>query len=199
MTVTATGLTRGRRADRSPMTSRESTGRPSSELSWRVLEKSCSNRLEVPARTPTGQERTATIHMASGNQRVTSDGQVGRGMPRTTTPRHPGTPVGHSRRSSAWRRKAHFPVRCSTQGTGENVLHIASLGLRVLGVDVAGTALSIAREKAAERGTHAEFVAADALRLDLLHRTFESVLDCGLFHTLDDDERRDYIPSPRRN
>jgi len=36
-------------------------------------------------------------------------------------------------------------------GTGENALHIASLGLRVLGVDVAERALSIARGKAARR------------------------------------------------
>jgi 2-polyprenyl-3-methyl-5-hydroxy-6-metoxy-1,4-benzoquinol methylase len=42
-------------------------------------------------------------------------------------------------------------------GTGENALHIASLGLSVLGVDVAETALAIAREKAADRGTQAEF------------------------------------------
>lgn len=43
-------------------------------------------------------------------------------------------------------------------GTGENALHVASLGLHVLGVDVAETALSIAREKAAGRGIDAEFV-----------------------------------------
>src|SRR3954470_22565236 len=46
-------------------------------------------------------------------------------------------------------------------GTGENALHLASLGLHVLGVDVAGTAVSIAREKAAVRGLDAEFVVAD--------------------------------------
>jgi SAM-dependent methyltransferase len=33
-------------------------------------------------------------------------------------------------------------------GTGENALHIASLGLSVLGLDVAETALAIARKKA---------------------------------------------------
>ncbi len=33
-------------------------------------------------------------------------------------------------------------------GTGDNALHVASLGLRVLGVDVAETAVSIARERA---------------------------------------------------
>src|SRR4051794_31553922 len=42
-------------------------------------------------------------------------------------------------------------------GTGENALHVAALGLPVLGIDVAATALSIAREKAAERGLGAEF------------------------------------------
>ena len=78
-------------------------------------------------------------------------------------------------------------------GTGENALHVASLGLRVLGVDVAETALSIAREKAVERGMDADFVAADALRLDRLGRVFETVLDCGLFHTFDSDERRGYV------
>ncbi len=78
-------------------------------------------------------------------------------------------------------------------GTGENALHIASLGLRVLGVDVAETALSIAREKAARRGVDADFMVADALHLDRLGRVFETVLDCGLFHALDSDERRDYV------
>jgi SAM-dependent methyltransferase len=80
-------------------------------------------------------------------------------------------------------------------GTGENALHLASLGLDVLGVDVAETALSIAREKAAGRGIAADFVVADALRLDRLGRVFETVLDCGLFHTFDADERRDYVAS----
>jgi SAM-dependent methyltransferase len=78
-------------------------------------------------------------------------------------------------------------------GTGENALHIASLGLDVLGVDVAETALSIAREKAAGRGIAADFAVADALHLDRLGRVFETVLDCGLFHTFDADERRDYV------
>jgi len=80
-------------------------------------------------------------------------------------------------------------------GTGENALHVASLRLHVLGVDVAETALSIAREKAAGRGMDADFVVADALRLDRLDRVFETVLDCGLFHTFDSDERRDYAAS----
>jgi SAM-dependent methyltransferase len=78
-------------------------------------------------------------------------------------------------------------------GTGENALHVASLGLHVLGVDVAQSAVSLAREKAAARGVDAEFVVADALHLDRLGRVFGTVLDCGLLHTFDGDERRDYV------
>jgi len=80
-------------------------------------------------------------------------------------------------------------------GTGENALHLASLGLQVLGVDVAETALAIAREKAELRGLDAEFTVADAFQLGRLDRMFDSVLDCGLFHTFDDDERRGYVAS----
>jgi SAM-dependent methyltransferase len=80
-------------------------------------------------------------------------------------------------------------------GTGENALHIAALGLRVMGVDVAETAVSMAREKARERGIEAEFAIADALRLDRLGRSFDSVLDCGLFHAFDAGERREYVAS----
>lgn len=80
-------------------------------------------------------------------------------------------------------------------GTGENALHVAALGLPVLGVDVAETALAIARRKAADRGIEVEFAAADAFQLERLGRTFETVLDCGLFHTFDGDERPGYVAS----
>ncbi len=80
-------------------------------------------------------------------------------------------------------------------GTGENALHVASLGLSVLGVDVAETALAIARKKADDRGIEVEFAAADAFELKRLGRSFETVLDCGLFHTFDADERPRYVAS----
>jgi SAM-dependent methyltransferase len=80
-------------------------------------------------------------------------------------------------------------------GTGENTLHIASLGLSVLGVDVAETALAIARSKAADRGVEVEFATADAFHLERLGRGFETVLDCGLFHSFNSDERPGYVAS----
>ena len=80
-------------------------------------------------------------------------------------------------------------------GTGENALHVASLGLPVLGADVAETALAIARAKADDRGIEIEFAAADAFALERVGRMFETVLDCGLFHTFDGGERPGYVAS----
>jgi SAM-dependent methyltransferase len=80
-------------------------------------------------------------------------------------------------------------------GTGENALHLASLGLTVLGVDVAETALAAARAKAGDLGIDVEFATADAFRLERLGRRFETVLDCGLFHTFDSAERPRYVAS----
>jgi len=87
------------------------------------------------------------------------------------------------------------PVLDAGCGSGENTLHVASLGFAALGVDVAATALAIAREKAHDLGIDVEFVLADALHLDRLERTFKTVLDCGLFHTFDAYERFEYAAS----
>jgi SAM-dependent methyltransferase len=80
-------------------------------------------------------------------------------------------------------------------GTGENALHLASLGLSVLGFDVAETALAMAGAKAEDRGLAAEFVATDALQLERLGRTFQTVLDSALFHTFDAEEQSAYAAS----
>ncbi len=80
-------------------------------------------------------------------------------------------------------------------GTGEHALLAASLGLRVLGVDLAASAVARARAKAIERGLEAEFAVADACALQGLGQSFETVLDCGLFHTCDGEERTSYVAS----
>jgi cyclopropane fatty-acyl-phospholipid synthase-like methyltransferase len=85
------------------------------------------------------------------------------------------------------------PVLDAGCGTGENALEIAARGVEVVGFDVAPTAIGQAQDKAAARGIAATFEVADALRLDQLGRTFRSVLDCGLFHTFDDEERAVYV------
>jgi cyclopropane fatty-acyl-phospholipid synthase-like methyltransferase len=80
-------------------------------------------------------------------------------------------------------------------GTGENALYLASLGRRVMGVDAAPTAIARAQAKAAERALPATFALANALDLAKLRRRFETVVDCGLFHTLEPEQRRLYAHS----
>ena len=74
-------------------------------------------------------------------------------------------------------------------GTGENALYLASLGLEVTGVDAAPTAIARARQKASQRHLTVDFIVGDALELASLARTFDSAIDCGLFHTFADPDR----------
>ena len=80
-------------------------------------------------------------------------------------------------------------------GTGEHALMAASLGHEAVGVDLSTRAIELAKTKSAERGVEARFVVADALRLADLGDQFDTVLDCGLFHVLDDGERERYVDS----
>jgi SAM-dependent methyltransferase len=80
-------------------------------------------------------------------------------------------------------------------GTGENVLHLAAVGKAAMGIDASPTAIARAQAKAAERGLVATFRVADALDLGKLRRRFETVIDCGLFHTLSDEQRWPYAQS----
>jgi len=80
-------------------------------------------------------------------------------------------------------------------GTGENALYLAGRGHAVWGVDAAPTAIERAREKAKERGIAATFLVHDALSLPELGRTFDTVVDSGLFHALSDPDRSRYARS----
>jgi SAM-dependent methyltransferase len=80
-------------------------------------------------------------------------------------------------------------------GTGENALHLAAQGHPVVGVDFAAAAIERAAAKAADRGLPVEFLVADALDLAALGRTFDTIVDVGLFHTLSDAERPRYAAS----
>jgi SAM-dependent methyltransferase len=80
-------------------------------------------------------------------------------------------------------------------GTGEHVLLAAAHGAAAMGVDLSAVAIEKARAKAAERGLTARFEVADALHLDRLGETFDTVLDSGLFHVFDDADRARYVPS----
>src|SRR3989442_8399514 len=80
-------------------------------------------------------------------------------------------------------------------GTGENALYLAARGHEVWGVDAAPTAIEKAKEKAKARDLAATFRLHDALELKKLQRTFDTVIDSGLFHTFPDEDRPRYARS----
>ena len=83
-------------------------------------------------------------------------------------------------------------------GTGELALTAAARGLAATGVDSSAEAIALARRRAADRGlTGARFVVADAMDLSSLGVTFDTVMDSGVFHLFDDDQRRRYVESIR--
>ncbi len=82
-------------------------------------------------------------------------------------------------------------------GTGENTIFFASLGLEVLGLDLASLAIEKARKKALERGVQVAFVVENALPLERLNMRFDTITDCGLFHVFSDNNRKIFAKSLR--
>jgi DNA-binding MarR family transcriptional regulator len=80
-------------------------------------------------------------------------------------------------------------------GTGEHALMAARLGLDATGIDFAATAIDIANAKARDRGHSAVFLIHNALDLGALEGQFDTVLDCGFFHVLDDEDRTRFVES----
>jgi cyclopropane fatty-acyl-phospholipid synthase-like methyltransferase len=78
-------------------------------------------------------------------------------------------------------------------GTGEHALLAASLGADAVGIDISPRAIVRARDKAAARGLSARFEVADVVSLGQLGTTFDTVMDVGLFHVLDDEGRVRYV------
>lgn len=77
-------------------------------------------------------------------------------------------------------------------GTGENALYLERQGHETWGIDFAPAAIAKAGAKATERGLPATFRVASALELDRLGERFDTVIDCGLFHTFLDRHRGQY-------
>ncbi|HEX3300232.1 MAG TPA: class I SAM-dependent methyltransferase [Actinomycetota bacterium] len=78
-------------------------------------------------------------------------------------------------------------------GTGEHALLAASLGLDATGIDGAPIAIEKAEAKARERGIDARFLVGDVLELAQTGEQWDTVLDCGVFHVFDDDDRPVYV------
>jgi cyclopropane fatty-acyl-phospholipid synthase-like methyltransferase len=85
------------------------------------------------------------------------------------------------------------PVLDAGCGTGEHALFFAARGHRVVGIDFVEEAIKRARRKAAERKLSVDFLVKDATTLADWGQRFASVIDCGLFHVLSDDDRQRYV------
>ncbi len=82
-------------------------------------------------------------------------------------------------------------------GTGENAIHFAANGHPTWGIDFAPKAIRRAQAKVAGRDLAITFRVGDALHLQALGERFDTITDCGLFHTLSDAERPIYASSVR--
>ncbi len=70
-------------------------------------------------------------------------------------------------------------------GVGENAVYFAQLGYRVTGIDVSGSAVEMARERAQGSGTSVTFTAADILDLSEDYTSkYDLAVDVGCLHML---------------
>jgi cyclopropane fatty-acyl-phospholipid synthase-like methyltransferase len=76
-------------------------------------------------------------------------------------------------------------------GTGEHALLAASLGLDATGIDLVPDAIALARTKANQRGLRVRFLVHDVL--EPLGEQFDTILDSGLFHVFDNNQRARYV------
>jgi SAM-dependent methyltransferase len=80
-------------------------------------------------------------------------------------------------------------------GTGENALYLAEREHEVWGIDISGVAVERAMVKSHARRLPVVFLTADALEPEAVGRTFDTVIDCGCWHTLSDVDRPRYAAS----
>jgi SAM-dependent methyltransferase len=77
-------------------------------------------------------------------------------------------------------------------GLGDNAVYLARLGHRVTGLDISPTALITAEQRAKDAGVNVRFAVADATKLEGYLDAFDTVIDSGMYHCLDDGGKRAY-------
>jgi SAM-dependent methyltransferase len=78
-------------------------------------------------------------------------------------------------------------------GLGDNAIYLASRGYHVTGLDGSPAAIEEARRRAAEAGVTITFGVADATNLTGYDGRFDTVVDSGLYHCLDEGGQQAYI------
>ena len=83
-------------------------------------------------------------------------------------------------------------------GLGDNAVYLAKNGHKVTGLDISPTALITAERRAKDAGVDVKFAVADSTKLKGYTDAFDTVIDSGLFHCLDDAGRRSYAAAVHR-
>jgi SAM-dependent methyltransferase len=83
-------------------------------------------------------------------------------------------------------------------GPGRNSRYLADLGFSVLGADISANAIERAKRKAAGKGNHAQFLQANMCELSGFENHFDTVVDIGCFHSLDERDRGSYAAALHR-
>ncbi|SPM37210.1 SAM-dependent methyltransferase [Mycobacterium rhizamassiliense] len=83
-------------------------------------------------------------------------------------------------------------------GLGDNAVYLAGNGFRVTGLDLSPTALITAERRAKDAGVDVTFAVSDSTKLEGYTAEFDTVVDSGMFHCLDDDGKRGYATAAHR-
>lgn len=92
----------------------------------------------------------------------------------------------------------HGDVLDIGSGLGDNAIYLATKGFRVTGLDLSPTALITAERRAADAGAQVTFAVTDATELTGYADAFDTVVDSGMFHCLDEDGKRRYAAAAHR-
>ena len=120
------------------------------------------------------------------------------GVPAITTP--PWDTKAPKENVVAWQEAGlvHGEVLDIGCGLGDNAVYLATQGHSVTGLDISPTALITAERRAKDAGVDVRFAVADATELDGYADAFDTVIDSGMYHCLDDDGKRSYAAAVHR-
>jgi SAM-dependent methyltransferase len=122
----------------------------------------------------------------------------GEGIPAMTTP--PWDTKAPKENVIAWHTGGwvHGDVLDIGCGLGDNAIYLAKNGHNVTGLDISPTALITAERRAGDAGVDVRFAVTDSTKLDGYTDAFDTIVDSGMFHCLDDDGKRSYAAAAHR-